>query len=383
MIHRTLAAVLALALAASGQVLHDNGPPANSLGTGVGGADESILQTSLGNMMIGAQCDVMGNSRVLDDFVITDPSGWQVDTIVVHCYQPNGTLPSTITEVRLQIWAGDPGAGGTLVFGDLATNRLAATTWSNAYRVHEAASGTSTERPIMTNTVTVGTTLGPGTYWLEFQAAGSLPVQPFAQPLVITGQADTGNAKRIIFGGPLIVMIDHGHPLGLPFRVEGSVAGITKFCTAKAGLACGTPAIAASGTPSASSGSGFVVSAAPARSCRSGILVYNTGQIAGVPFQGGTLCVEPMGLRRAGSTSSMGTPGGASCDGAFAIDMNTFAVGAWVVPNCDGSPSATPPNNPAPFLTVPGTAVFAAYWGRDSVATGSFVSDGVGWSVGP
>ena len=90
-----------------------------------------------------------------------------------------------------------------------------------------------------------------------------------------------------------------------------------------------------------------------------------------------------MGLRRAGSTSSMGTPGGANCDGAFAIDMNTFAVSAWVVPNCDGSPSATPPNNPAPFLTVPGTTVFSTFWGRDSVATGSFLSDGLGWTVGP
>ena len=147
---------------------------------------------------------------------------------------------------------------------------------------------------------------------------------------------------------------------------------------------CGTPSISGSGIPSASSGSGFVVSAGPARSCRSGILLYNSApQIPGIPFDGGTLCIQVQGLRRAGSTNSMGTPGAANCDGLFSIDMNAFAVGGWGVPNCDGTPSTIPPNNSAPFLSVPGTTVYAAFWGRDSTTTGSFVSDGLNWSIGP
>ena len=146
---------------------------------------------------------------------------------------------------------------------------------------------------------------------------------------------------------------------------------------------CGTPSIGASGIPSATSGN-FVVSAGPARSCKAGILLYNTTQITpGLAFQGGTLCIEPMGLRRAGPTDSMGTPGGASCDGNFAIDMNSFAQGAWVVPDCAGLPSGIPPNNQAAFLVTPGQSVFTQFWGRDSVATGSFVSDGLGYVVGP
>ncbi len=79
----------------------------------------------------------------------------------------------------------------------------------------------------------------------------------------------------------------------------------------------------------------------------------------------------------------MGTPGGANCDGEFAIDMNAFAASAWVVPDCAGNPSGLPPNNAAGFLTVPGTTVFAQFWGRDSVATGSYVSDGLSWVVCP
>jgi hypothetical protein len=166
-------------------------------------------------------------------------------------------------------------------------------------------------------------------------------------------------------------------------RAEGTGDAPTKFCTAKPGLACGVPTLTTSGVPSATAGSGFTVTSGPARTCRSGILLYNTNFINGVPFQGGTLCVDSMGLRRAGSTNSMGTPGGANCDGAFSIDMNTFAVGNWVVPNCDGTPSGIAPNNPAAFLTVAGTQVSTQWWGRDSVATGSFVSEAVRFTIGP
>ena len=63
--------------------------------------------------------------------------------------------------------------------------------------------------------------------------------------------------------------------------------------------------------------------------------------------------------------------------------MNAFAQGLWTVPDCAGNPSGTPANNPAGYLTNPGTTVFTQYWGRDSVATGSFVSDGLSYVVGP
>jgi hypothetical protein len=79
----------------------------------------------------------------------------------------------------------------------------------------------------------------------------------------------------------------------------------------------------------------------------------------------------------------MGTPGGANCDGQFSIDMNAFASVSWIVPDCAGNPSGLPPNNTAPFLATPGQAVYTVFWGRDSVATGSFVSDGLRYFQGP
>jgi hypothetical protein len=171
-----------------------------------------------------------------------------------------------------------------------------------------------------------------------------------------------------------------GFPSVWLLRAEG-IGTPTSFCTAKSPLACPTPAIASTGIPSAGSSSGFVVTAAPARSCKSGILLYNTLQIPGVLFQGGTLCVSTMGLRRAGPTNSQGTPGN-NCDGAFALDMNAFAAAAWLVPDCAGNP-LQPGLNAAPYLSVPGTDVFAQFWGRDTLATGSFVSNGLTWTVGP
>ena len=89
-----------------------------------------------------------------------------------------------------------------------------------------------------------------------------------------------------------------------------------------------------------------------------------------------------MGLRRAGSTNSLGTPGN-NCDGEFSMDMNQFAQLMWMVPGCNGSPVGLTQHNPAAFLLTPGLNVFAQYWGRDALATGSFLSDAVTWVIGP
>ena len=158
--------------------------------------------------------------------------------------------------------------------------------------------------------------------------------------------------------------------------------GVITFCEAKEGLVCGTPSISASGVSSAAAGSGFEVRAGPARHNKSGILLYNKQGTAAIAFEGGKLCVSPQGLRRAGTTNSGAGCFPSSCSGEFKIDMNEFAAGAWVVPDCDGDPSGIAALNPAAYLSVPGTDVYCQMWGRDSVATGSFLSDGLYYVVG-
>jgi len=168
------------------------------------------------------------------------------------------------------------------------------------------------------------------------------------------------------------------------FQLDLDFPPPTFFCTAKSALVCGPPAISSSGAPSVSAPKGFVVSAAPARSCKSGILLYNTAvQTPALPFQGGSLCVTAAGLKRAGGTNSQGTPGPANCDGAFSIDVLEFAKLAWAVPDCAGNPTGSVQNNPAPFLLNMGQTVYGQYWGRDSTSTGSFVSDAIAWITVP
>lgn len=153
------------------------------------------------------------------------------------------------------------------------------------------------------------------------------------------------------------------------------------FCTPKT-MPCGPTSIRASGTPSSTQSSGFVVSVHRIRACRAGLLLYtNQPPVAAQPFGGpgnGALCLSGMGLRRAGPIESGGTP--QFCDGILSIDMNQFRSLNWSASGCN---PATGQNNPAAFLGNIGTTVNAQVWGRDSVAAGQVLSDGISWAVGP
>jgi hypothetical protein len=133
--------------------------------------------------------------------------------------------------------------------------------------------------------------------------------------------------------------------------------------------------------------SGFVISASPARDDRRHILLYNkVGTSARVPFEGGTLCIPAMDLSRDGPTNSGVScpPAPVGCAGAFAVDMNTFAQGLWLVPDCAGVPPQGPSYAPAAFLLTMGTTIDVQCWGRDMmVPNGAFVSDGVSYVQGP
>ena len=139
------------------------------------------------------------------------------------------------------------------------------------------------------------------------------------------------------------------------------------YCVAKSGLTCATPAIGFAGEPSASATSGFVIDAMPARSGRSGLFLYTDQGRAEQPFQGGTLCLSQP-IRRSPAVSSGG--GATNCDGVFSIDWNSFAQGILG-------------GNPQAYLRDPGQQVNVQVWGRDSLATGSFLSDGLELTVCP
>jgi len=203
-------------------VLYDNGPLVTHPGGGAGGADASALQTALGMGTYGFGAQVSAGNRVADEFTVTDAAGWTIDTITFFAYQTGSGTTSTINALNLQIWNGAPNGGGVVVWGDTSTNILASSVWSNIYRVLDTAL-TDTQRPIMACVATVGTTLPPGTYWLDWQFGGTLASGPWQPAVSILGQTTTGNAMQYTPAGGWANLVDVG-PQGLPFIVEGNPA---------------------------------------------------------------------------------------------------------------------------------------------------------------
>jgi hypothetical protein len=155
-------------------------------------------------------------------------------------------------------------------------------------------------------------------------------------------------------------------------QIEPGTAPPTTYCVAKVNSLGCTPSIGFTGSPSATTGSGFVVSASQVINNKSGLLFYGTTGPASTPFQGGTLCVATP-IRRTGAVNSGGNPPPNDCSGVYSIDMNAFAQ----------SPG---PPTPHPALTVPGTQVNCQFWGRDPgfpAPNNTTLSNALQYLVGP
>jgi hypothetical protein len=136
-----------------------------------------------------------------------------------------------------------------------------------------------------------------------------------------------------------------------------TVSGVTTvYCTAKVNSQGCLPAIAAAGVPSASAGSGYVISADQVRATSSGVFFYSSTGPAAIPFQGGFLCVAGQVRRTAGQNSG----GSGPCGGQFALDFNAYiATGADVA-------------------LVPGVQFWGQYWSRDPQSpSGTSLTDAV------
>lgn len=221
-------------------VLYDNGPYFNSPGTGFGGADESILQTvTFGMNTLGFGHQIANDNRVADDFVAPAGQTWDISSITFFAYQTGSPTTSTINAVHFEIWDGVPGAS-TLLFGDMATNRLVSSAWTNCYRVSETTTGTATNRPIMANFCSpMGTLqLTEGQYWVAWQTGGTLTSGPWAPPIAILGQPATGDGLQSIAGGSYAPVTDSGNsaPQGFPFVIEGSTGPVSVEPTTWAGV---------------------------------------------------------------------------------------------------------------------------------------------------
>ncbi|MBN1550130.1 hypothetical protein JW979_01625, partial [bacterium] len=210
-------------------VLYDNGPLVTTPGGGAGGADISELQTLLGMNTLGGGCQFQLGYHMADDFEVLQT--WNVESITFFTYQTNSTTTPTITGTYFQIWDAPPNAGGTVIWGDLTTNRMTDVVWSNIYRVTDTTQ-TATNRPIMTATCDVSLTLDPGTYWLDWAFDGTLSSGPWQPPVTILGQTTTGNAIQYTTAWASFLDTGTSTGQGCPFTIEGTMGSATPTATA-------------------------------------------------------------------------------------------------------------------------------------------------------
>ena len=115
----------------------------------------------------------------------------------------------------------------------------------------------------------------------------------------------------------------YGVNFGEAHFFRGNCVTPVTYCTSQTSSNGCVPQIAAAGTASLSSTSGFVISASQVRSQQNGMLFYGTNGRATTAWLGGTLCVQPP-LRRTPVINSGGNFGAPDCSGVLARDFNTW-----------------------------------------------------------
>jgi hypothetical protein len=122
-----------------------------------------------------------GGWRLCDSFTVASGEQFDIDMLSLFGYRTDsGPGETPFTGVNLRIWRGRPGDGGAqVVFGDTTTNRLIASYNTSFYRIFNtvvdpdgpAGPGVAdTRRLIRELVVSCDVTLGPGDYWIDFQA---------------------------------------------------------------------------------------------------------------------------------------------------------------------------------------------------------------------
>jgi hypothetical protein len=201
-----------------GALVYDNGPHFNVAGN----PNISLLQDqTLGQNTLGG--GVSGAFSIADDFTLT--ATYDITGIDLYGYQTGApTSPASISGVVVQIWDGDPSAGGSVIFGDFINNVWTGAAWSNTYRESETNPGTGRAIQLV-NAEVSGLELAPGTYWIDWQYIGDGAFSgPWQPPVVELDVVVPGNALQSN-NGAYAPWLDSGanlDPLDAPFQLYGT-----------------------------------------------------------------------------------------------------------------------------------------------------------------
>ncbi len=247
---------------------------------------------------------------------------------------PNGSVITGISNGDLMRWT----SAGMVTLGKLPNS--------------DPFSDEATGLAISADGNTIVGSNGNGFFGTPFRAfiwrpgAGMVEVKQLLVALGATTAAnyDLSSAVGVSADGRTLVGGTGAFPFG-PFDtwVARLPLEASSYCTAKVNSQGCTPAIGFSGTPSASSGAGFHVSATNIVPNKNGLLFYSISGPAATSFQGGFLCMNSPIKRTAVQVSG----GSAACSGSFDIDFN-----AYIASGVDAT-------------LIGGAHVWAQYWSRD------------------
>lgn len=192
--------------------------------------DLSVLQDNLGLDSYGFGVQKGSTNSLADDFTLTED--FDISKLDFFLYQ-TGETTASITAVYVQIWDGDPSAGGSVVWGNLSTNVMDNVVLTNIRRVLDSDRSSQSRKIQKVTAATSGLSLTAGTYYVQATFEGTGSSGPWMPPITVMDEVFTGDALQ--FTGTAndwqaAVDAGTGDPQGMPFEIYGVLSASNDTC---------------------------------------------------------------------------------------------------------------------------------------------------------
>jgi hypothetical protein len=220
--HLVLAAAALLASPALAQsLLYDNGTFVTHPGAAPNGADNSVSQPSPFVPSLGNDHTTTNNGtlKIAENFTAT--AAW--DLTELHFYEVQSQSANFHTDFRIpeayvEVYNADPRQGGTIIAGDMVTNRLTGGVWTNCWRLLSNGAQ-SNARPIFQCNIdmTWVPVLPPGEYWFAVSVEGEPGLTTAIGSIPLVQQPGMNSTQ--FFNGNWVSL-----PIDFAFKLFGTVA---------------------------------------------------------------------------------------------------------------------------------------------------------------